>query len=45
MVDLAVAIIIGVAFTAVITAFVEDLITPLIKARHCAACTTVLATA
>jgi large conductance mechanosensitive channel len=31
-VDLAVAIVIGVAFTAVITAFVEDLVTPLIAA-------------
>jgi large conductance mechanosensitive channel len=32
VVDLAVAIVIGVAFTAVITAFVEDLVTPLIAA-------------
>jgi len=32
VVDLAVAIIIGVAFTALITAFVEDMITPLIAA-------------
>jgi large conductance mechanosensitive channel len=32
VVDLAVAIVIGVAFTAVVTAFVEDLVTPLIAA-------------
>jgi large conductance mechanosensitive channel len=32
VVDLAVAIVVGVAFTAVITAFVEDLVTPLIAA-------------
>ena len=32
VIDLAVAIVIGVAFTAVITAFVEDLVTPLIAA-------------
>ena len=32
VVDLAVAVVIGVAFTAVITAFVKDLITPLIAA-------------
>ena len=32
VVDLAVAIVIGVAFTAVISAFVEDLVTPLIAA-------------
>jgi large conductance mechanosensitive channel len=32
VVDLAVAIIIGVAFTALVTAFVEDLITPLLAA-------------
>ncbi|MEO9255984.1 MAG: large conductance mechanosensitive channel protein MscL [Tepidiformaceae bacterium] len=32
VVDLAVALIIGVAFGAVVTAFVEDLITPLISA-------------
>ena len=32
VVDLAVAIIIGVAFTALITAFVEDMITPLLAA-------------
>lgn len=32
VVDLAVAIVIGVAFGAVVTAFVEDLITPLIAA-------------
>ena len=32
VVDLAVAIVIGVAFIAVITAFVEDLVTPLIAA-------------
>jgi large conductance mechanosensitive channel len=32
VVDLAVAIVIGVAFTAVIAAFVEDLVTPLIAA-------------
>jgi large conductance mechanosensitive channel len=32
VVDLAVAIVIGVAFAAVVTAFVEDLITPLIAA-------------
>jgi large conductance mechanosensitive channel len=32
VVDLAVAIVIGVAFTAVVTAFVEDLVTPFIAA-------------
>ena len=32
VIDLAVAIVIGVAFTAVIAAFVEDLVTPLIAA-------------
>ncbi len=32
VVDLAVAVVVGVAFTAVITAFVTDLITPLIAA-------------
>lgn len=32
VVDLAVAVVIGVAFTTVVTAFVEDLITPLIAA-------------
>lgn len=32
VVDLAVAIVVGVAFTAVVTALVEDLITPLIAA-------------
>ena len=32
VVDLAIAVVIGVAFTAVITAFVKDLITPLIAA-------------
>jgi large conductance mechanosensitive channel len=32
VIDLAVAIVIGVAFTAVIVAFVEDLVTPLIAA-------------
>jgi large conductance mechanosensitive channel len=32
VIDLAVAIVIGVAFTTVITAFVEDLVTPLIAA-------------
>lgn len=32
VVDLAVAIVVGVAFVAVVTAFVEDLITPLIAA-------------
>jgi large conductance mechanosensitive channel len=32
VVDLAVAVVVGVAFTAVITAFVADLITPLIAA-------------
>ncbi len=32
VVDLAVAVVIGVAFTAVVTAFVEDLITPIIGA-------------
>ena len=32
VIDLAVAVVIGVAFTAVITALVEDLITPLIAA-------------
>jgi large conductance mechanosensitive channel len=32
LVDLAVAIVIGVAFTAVITAFVADIVTPLIAA-------------
>ena len=32
MVDLAVAVVIGTAFTAVVNAFVEDLITPLIAA-------------
>jgi large conductance mechanosensitive channel len=32
LVDLAVAVVIGVAFTAVVTAFVNSLITPLIKA-------------
>jgi large conductance mechanosensitive channel len=32
VVDLAVAVVIGVAFTAVVTAFVKDLITPLIAA-------------
>jgi len=32
VVDLAVAIVVGVAFTAVVTAFVEDLVTPLIAA-------------
>ena len=32
VVDLAVAVVIGVAFTAVITAFVKDLITPLMAA-------------
>jgi large conductance mechanosensitive channel len=32
VVDLAVAVVIGVAFTAMITAFVADLITPLIAA-------------
>ena len=32
VVDLAVAVVIGVAFSAVITAFVDDLITPLIAA-------------
>ena len=32
LVDLAVGIVIGVAFTAVVTAFVEDMITPLIAA-------------
>jgi large conductance mechanosensitive channel len=32
VVDLAVAIVIGVAFTAVVTAFVEDFVTPLIAA-------------
>jgi large conductance mechanosensitive channel len=32
LVDLAVAVVIGVAFTAMITAFVADIITPLIAA-------------
>jgi large conductance mechanosensitive channel len=32
VVDLAIAVVIGVAFTAVITAFVKDLVTPLIAA-------------
>ena len=32
LVELAVAIVIGVAFTALVTAFVEDLVTPLIAA-------------
>lgn len=32
VVDLAVAVVLGVAFTAVVTAFVKDLITPLIAA-------------
>ena len=32
LVELAVAVVIGVAFTALVTAFVEDLITPLIAA-------------
>jgi large conductance mechanosensitive channel len=32
VVDLAVAVVIGVAFTAVVTAFVKDLITPLLAA-------------
>jgi large conductance mechanosensitive channel len=32
VVDLAIAVVIGVAFTAVVTAFVKDLITPLIAA-------------
>jgi large conductance mechanosensitive channel len=32
VVDLAIAVVIGVAFTAVITAFVKDLITPLLAA-------------
>ena len=32
VVDLAVAVVVGVAFTAMITAFVADLITPLIAA-------------
>ena len=32
VIDLAIAVVLGVAFTAVITAFVEDLITPLIAA-------------
>jgi large conductance mechanosensitive channel len=32
VVDLAIAVVIGVAFTAVITAFVKDIITPLIAA-------------
>lgn len=32
VVDLAVAVVIGVAFTAVVTAFVEDLVTPIIGA-------------
>jgi large conductance mechanosensitive channel len=32
VIDLAVAIVLGVAFTAVVTAFVEDLVTPLIAA-------------
>jgi large conductance mechanosensitive channel len=32
LIDLAVAVVIGVAFTAVVTAFVNSLITPLIKA-------------
>lgn len=32
VVDLAVAVVIGVAFTAIVTAFVEDLVTPLIAA-------------
>ena len=32
VVDLAVAVVIGVAFTAVVTAFVKDLVTPLIAA-------------
>jgi len=32
VVDLAIAVVIGVAFTAVVTAFVKDLVTPLIAA-------------
>ena len=32
LIDLAVAVVIGVAFTAVVTALVKDLITPLIAA-------------
>jgi len=32
LIDLAVAVVIGVAFTAVVTAFVNSLITPLVKA-------------
>jgi large conductance mechanosensitive channel len=32
VIDLAVAVVLGVAFTAVVTAFVEDLVTPLIAA-------------
>lgn len=32
VVDLAVAVVIGVAFTAVVTAFVEDLVTPILGA-------------
>ena len=32
VIDLAVAVVVGVAFTAVVTAFVKDLVTPLIAA-------------
>ena len=35
VVDLAVAVVVGVAFTAMVTAFVADLITPLIAAIGC----------
>jgi large conductance mechanosensitive channel len=57
LVDLAVAVVIGTAFTEVVTSLVEDLFTPLIAAiggepdfsalssRRCAFCTTQVAAA